>query len=113
MIHRMRALEEHEKGQEGDRQGPDHSGQDAREDLDGRARQTRDTARARFIDRLTKPLDYLIVALEKTEGTSTRCQVGDDCRQSIDELPHLVDERGDEKETEPANREESDQEDNP
>ena len=67
MIHRIRAFEEHEEGQEGDRQSPDHSGHDARQDLDSRARQTRHPTRTCLVDRLLEPLDYLIVALEKTE----------------------------------------------
>ena len=101
------------KGQEGDRQSPDHSGHDARQDLDSRARQTRDPTRTCLVDRLLEPLDYLIVALEKTERAPTRCQVGDDCRQSIDELAYLIDERWDEEEAEPDHREEGRQEDDP
>ena len=68
MIYGARPFEEHEEGQEGDRQGSDHSGHDARQDLDSRARQTRDPTRARLVDRLLEPLDYLIVTLEKTEA---------------------------------------------
>ena len=105
-----RPFEQHEDGQEGDRDDADHEGDDAVRDREARIGDAQDPAGATLLDRLPHLVDDLVVVLQEAERASAGRQVLDEVRHGRDELLDLVDERRDEERPERSEGREREQE---
>ena len=107
---RARALDEHEQGEEHDRDQRDDAGEHALRDAEPALRYAEYPAGAPLLDRLLDAIDDLVVALEEPERPLAGRQVGDETRDRLDEVLHLGDEGRDRDVGEPADHQHRDHE---
>ena len=88
-----RPLEQHEERQERDRDDGDDGVEDALRQREGGVREPEDAAGAALLDRLARPLDDVVVALEEAEPAAPAGEVVDVAGHRVGEVVDLAHER--------------------
>ncbi len=109
-VHPLRALEQHEESEEGDRDRPEHDRDHALGDRERRAGEAEHLRRPTLVDRVLDPLGQVIFRLQEPEPSLALADVVDVVGDLVDQFGHLVDDRRHEERSDPRERGQHEQE---